>query len=252
MMAMAGRYATVAHHLVNNVYLLIGLSVDDPNLRHQLRTNSIISPGRVHFVVRHVSEPHEPSELTEAAKGVAEAGFDLHNLYTLYLTSHEIGGLCKLITMNVSDFADHARTAGVDIKLVYYISGIPGIGKTTILRHIGGLYALDEWVETPHELLAKPHNVLSESERDALDRWIADQFKLKNEVLRGFDEGIFIVERAPLDPLAFESKERVAGKTQTLSIGRCKAVESLCCTAIPRLFNDVSRIVSQSAKTAST
>jgi hypothetical protein len=217
MMAMAGRYATVAHHLVNNVYLLIGLSVDDPNLRVQLRTNSIISPGRVHFVVRHVSDPRDPGELSEAEKGVAEAGFDLHNLYSLYLTSQETEGLCNLITMSASDFAECARTQGIDTKLVYYLSGIPGIGKTTILRHMGGLYALDEWVETPHELLGKPHNALSESERDALDRWIAEQFKLKNDVLRNFDEGIFIVERAPLDPLAFESKTRVVSKARTYS-----------------------------------
>ena len=217
MMAMAGRYATVAHHLVNNVYLLIGLSVDDPNLRHQLRTNSIISPGRVHFVVRHVREPREPAKLTEGERGVAEAGFDLHNLYSLYLTSEEISGLCRLIAMDAPSFGEHANAVDVETKLVYYLSGIPGIGKTTVLRHMGGLYSLDEWVETPHELLVQPHSQLIESERDALDRWIASQFKLKNEVLRSFDEGIFIVERGPLDPLAFEVRERVSGKARTYS-----------------------------------
>jgi len=215
MMAMAGRYATVAHHLVNNVFLLIGLSVDDPNLRHQLRTNSIVSPGRVHFIVRHVKEAREPAELTEGENGVAETGFDLYNLYSLYLTSREIGGLCKLIAMTASDFAELATMAGIETKLVYYLSGIPGIGKTTILRHMGGLYALDEWVETPHELLARPHNTLSEHQRGKLDQWIAGQFKLKNQVLREFHEGIFIVERGPLDPLAFESQDRIPGKARS-------------------------------------
>ena len=214
MMAMAGRYATLAHHLVNNVYLLIGLSVDDPNLRHQLRTNALVSPGRVHFVVRHVTQPCEPDGLTEAQKRVAEAGFDLHNLNSLYLTSAEIAALCRLISLKASDFAEHAKAAGVNPKLVYYLSGIPGIGKTTVLRHMG-LYALDEWMEEPHELLARPHSALTDGERDALDRWIADQFKLKNQVLRNFAEGIFIVERAPLDPLAFETADRIAGKAKT-------------------------------------
>lgn len=215
MMAMAGRYATVAHHLVNNVYLLIGLSGDDANLRHQLRTNAIVSPGRVHFMVRYVENPREPKGLTEAEQRVADASFDLHNLCELYLTAEEIAALCRLIPLSMEEFAEHARAAGVDAKLVYYISGIPGIGKTTVLRHLGGLIALDEWMEEPHTLLARPHSNLTEAERDSLDRWIADQFKLKNKVLSSFGEGIFIVERGPLDPLAFESAERIAEKAVT-------------------------------------
>ena len=213
-MAMAGKYATLAHHFVNNVYLLVGLSGDDPNLRHQLRTSSILSPGRVHFIVRYVAEPRELVNLTDAEKGVAEAGFDLHNLYSLYLTSAEVNALFELIQMDEVLFSQAAGQAGVATKYVYYLSGIPGIGKTTVLRHIGGLFALDEWVETPNFLLSRPYKELTSTEREKLDSWVADQFKLKNKVLNSFDEGIFVVERAPLDPLAFEDVARRASKAE--------------------------------------
>ena len=147
--AMAGRYATIAHHLINNVYLLIGLSLDDPNLRHLLRSNAISSPGRIHFIIRHVDVEHHPEKLSQAERGIADAGFELHNLYTLYLTSDETAALGRLIGMEDYAFVELARRAGVGSKLVFYLSGIPGIGKTTVLSHMGGLVALDEWREEP-------------------------------------------------------------------------------------------------------
>jgi hypothetical protein len=221
MMTMAGRYATIAHHLVNNVYLLVGLSLEDPNLRQLLHANALASPGRIHFIVRHVDEPRE---LTTTDRGIAESGFDLHNLYSLYLTSEEIGALMALITMPDFEFGTHARAGGVDRKQVFYLSGIPGIGKTTVLRHLAGLQTLDEWVEEAHPLLSEPHDSLSKGQREQLDRWIAHQFELKNQVLRNFHDGMYLVERGPLDPLAFEQPDRVARKAQwyasQLDVGR--------------------------------
>jgi hypothetical protein len=130
----------------------------------------------------------------------------------LYLTSEEIGALAVLISMSLYEFKKHAMEAGVAPKQVFYLSGIPGIGKTTVLRHLAGLQTLDEWVEEAHPLLLEPHSKLSEGQRDQLDQWIARQFQLKNQVLRGFNDGIFLVERGPLDPLAFESDDRVSSK----------------------------------------
>jgi hypothetical protein len=212
MMTMAGRYATIGHHLVNNVYLLIGLSLDDPNLRQLLHANALASPGRIHFIVRHIDDPRPKSELTETEVSIAESGFDLHNLVSLYLTSEEIGSLAGLISMSPYDFQRHATEAGVPAKQVFYLSGIPGIGKTTVLRHLAGLQTLDEWVEEAHPLLLEPHSTLSQGQRDQLDQWIARQFQLKNQVLRGFSDGIYLVERGPLDPLAFETDDRVSSK----------------------------------------
>jgi len=44
---------------------------------------------------------------------------------------------------------------------------------------------------------------LTVEEKSTADDWIANQFKLKNDILRSQDEGIFVLDRGPLDPVAF-------------------------------------------------
>ncbi|MCY4725919.1 SIR2 family protein [Nocardioides sp. STR2] len=215
MMTAAGRYATMAHHLLNNVYLLVGLSLDDPNLRHMLRTHARTSPGRIHFVVRYLEKPCRRADLTPLQQSIGESGFDLHNLFTLYLSSEQIAALTELISMDGFAFRKIADAAGVDCRRVYYLSGVPGIGKTTTLRHMGGLMCLDEWMEEPSPLLSHPFSDLTEVDREALDRWVAVQFRMKNAFLHGgVNEGIVIVERGPLDPLAFEHSDRIPHKAR--------------------------------------
>jgi len=219
-----GNYATVAHHLSNNVQLLIGLSLDDQNLRHLIRTSAMQNPGRVHFLIRHVDTELPVEQLEATDREIADTGFRLHNLYTLYLSPAQTHRLARLVTMTAEEFDRCAEAAGVVTKRVFYLSGIPGIGKTTVLRRIGGLQTLDEWVEEPHELLLRPHSDLTPGERTRLDQWIASQFRLKNETLRNLGEGIYFVERGPLDPLAFEHEDSVADKAawyaDQLEIGR--------------------------------
>lgn len=214
LMTTAGRYATISHHLLNNVYLLLGLSLDDPNLRHLLHTHARTSPGRIHFVVRYLEEPCRRAELSPLQRSIADSGFDLHNLCTLYLGNSQISALTELISMRDYEFGRVASEAGVGTRRVYYLSGVPGIGKTTVLRHMGGLMCLDEWMTEPDELLSHPFDELSADDRGRLDDWVAWQFRQKNDYLHETGDGILIVERGPLDPLAFETADRVQGKAR--------------------------------------
>lgn len=215
----AGRYATISHHLLNNVYLLLGLSLDDPNLRYLLNTQARTSPGRIHFIVRYLETPCRRADLSPLQRSIAESGFDLHNLCTLYLSTEQISALTELISMVDFEFGRVALAAGVATRRVYYLSGVPGIGKTTVLRHMGGLMCLDEWMTEPDELLSHPFDTLKNTERDRLDRWIASQFRMKNDFLLETRDGIVIVERGPPDPLAFESPDRVQTKAQAYAEG---------------------------------
>ena len=215
-MTTAGRYATVSHHLTNNVYLLLGLSLEDANLRHMLRTHALSSPGRIHFYVKHT----DTNLLGEGASDevrdrVAESNFDLHNLFTMYLTDTQISALTWLVTAESYRFGQIAKKAGVEPLRIYYLSGVPGIGKTTVLRHMGGLLCVDEWMSAPDPLLSRPFKDLSVEEVATLDEWIAGQFRAKNVYLSGLSEGIVIVERGPLDPLAFVNTDGLVAKAMT-------------------------------------
>lgn len=216
-MTTAGRYATISHHLLNNVYLLIGLSLDDANLRHLLHTQARSSPGRIHFIVRFLDEPCRRADLSPFQQSIAESGFELHNLCTLYLTNDQIAALTQLISMPNYEFGEVAKSAGVGTRRIYYLSGVPGIGKTTVLRHMGGLMCLDEWMTEPDELLAHPFHELTQEQRGRLDGWVAKQFRLKNDFLRDTEDGIVVVERGPLDPLAFEDPDRVQAKASSFA-----------------------------------
>jgi SIR2-like domain len=216
MMATAGRYATISHHLLNNVYLLLGLSLDDPNLRHMLRSHALTSPGRIHFVVKYLDDPIRVSHLSPLQVSMAESSFELHNLFTLYLSGPQVSALTEMISMDDYPFSDLAEHAHVNTRRVYYISGVPGIGKTTVLRHMGGMLTLDEWMTEPNELLAHPFSALEKADRTSLDRWVAAQFRTKNSFLADdVPEGIVLVERGPLDPLAFEEPDRLGRKAKS-------------------------------------
>lgn len=215
-MTTAGRYATVSHHLANNVYLLLGLSLDDANLRHMLRTHALSSPGRIHFYVKFTDTNLLGEDATDDVRDrVAESNFDLHNLVTMNLTDTQISALTRLVTVKPYRFGQIARRADIEPLRIYYLSGVPGIGKTTVLRHMGGLRCVDEWMSAPDALLARPFKDLSDEEVAKLDEWVAGQFRAKNLYLSALSEGIVIVERGPLDPLAFVESDGLAAKATT-------------------------------------
>jgi hypothetical protein len=202
--SVAGRYGWLAHHFSKTSCLLLGLSLNDDTLRHLLRRNARDNPGHFHYYIQYRSADRQPSDDYDLA--VFNYRLDLYHLYTLLLDAEEIAALSDLIRADFHEFRDLAARAGVPTKYVFYLTGIPGVGKTTTLRTLGSLLVYDEWMTDPDPRLAQPFTSLSPTDAEEVDRWVRAQFRAKNEALRREREGLFVVERGPLDPLAFATK----------------------------------------------
>jgi hypothetical protein len=208
--SMAGQYSSLAHHLSKNTCLFIGLSLSDENLRHLLRRNAVTNPGHFHYYV-HWINPAKPLE-KERADALFEYRFKVYNLITLFLQNHEIRILGELIQLPYDEFKPVANAANVPTRYIFYLTGVPGIGKTTLLRHLASLSIYDEWMSEPLHLLAKPYSDLTNSEKALIDDWVAKQMRDKNDAIGREREGIFVVERGPLDPVSFVASEKTQEK----------------------------------------
>lgn len=211
-------------HLARNTCLLIGCSLEE-ELRNILMRCAQINPGSYHYYVHYM--PDGVSGVTEAQRElISETNFNVYNLITLFLTGEQIGGLLELINekaISQTRFEDLAAENSVQIKYNYYLTGPIGVGKSTTANLLRNLHVLDEWLHAKPPVLAKPWDELDESEREEADRWIAGQFRAKNDTLRHIKDGITVVDRPPLDPLAFAKKEERAAKAKSLLNAICPA-----------------------------
>lgn len=210
--SVAGRHFSFAHHLSKNTCLFMGVSFNDENLRHLLRRGATTNPGHYHYCIqwRRKGE-HRNREFEDT---LAEYRFEVYNLITLFLNDEEIASLGRLLGYDFEHLEDIAAEAGVNLTWVYYLTGIPGIGKTSVVRYMQSLWAYDEWPEEPLQTLAKPFPDLTTAERDTLDNWVARQFAIKNENLIGEREGVFLIDRATLDPITFVDEANMPRKAE--------------------------------------
>jgi hypothetical protein len=121
------------------------------------------------------------------------------------------------------EFCDLAETNGVKVKYCYYLTGPLGVGKSTAISSLGSLHTFDEWMEPRIPLLAELWTDLTKTQRRTTDRWIDRQFKLKNDNVRKVNCGIYVLDRAPLDPLAFTPKQQWAKRANELLSAICPA-----------------------------
>jgi hypothetical protein len=244
--SVAGHDASVTHHLSKQTCLFIGLSLSDETLRHLLRRNAVNNPGHFHYLVDWLN-PDRP--LTpERADALSAYRMRVYNLVTLYLADDEIRALGTLIQLPLEDFRRVADAAGAPLKYVFYLTGAPGVGKTTVLRHLASLNTYDEWMADPLPLLAKPYNKLSLDEQREVDDWVAKQLRDKNESLLREMEGVFVVERGPLDPLSFVDDDEVRRKaTAFRPLLLPTKFDQLCAGSVILLWGDSARISSRVA-----
>jgi hypothetical protein len=244
--SIAGRYASLSHHISKNICLLIGISLADENLRHFLRRNATTNPGHFHYIVEWLDS--EDAISRERRNALFEYRFSVYNLITLFLTSPQIAAVGRLIQCEEGEFATRAASAGARTKYVFYLTGIPGIGKTTVLRHLASLSTYDEWPVDPLPLLAKPYSELTDDDRIYLNDWVAKQFRTKNESLLNENEGIFVIERGPLDPISFEAEE---GMREKAAWYRPRLVPTsldlVCCGSVLLLCGDTEIVSSRIA-----
>lgn len=210
---MAGHFSSLLHHFSKTTCLLVGLSLDDSTLRHLLRQNAKINPGHYHYFVHYVEDLDalDPKEL-DARR---DANFEVFNLITLFLTGAEIAALGRLLSLEFRELRAAAAEAGASLSYTYYLTGVPGVGKTTTSSYFKSLVTYDEWLERRLPEMGRPHVELSSDEREKVDAWIRNQIGLKNQRLvddeREKGVGLTVVDRCVPDAIAF-SEDRNSWK----------------------------------------
>ena len=101
-----------------------------------------------------------------------------------------------------------------------------GLDALSTINHFRNLVVLDEWLDQRPPVLAKDWETLTPEEKQFADNWLLSQFKRKNEKLRNEREGIFVLDRGPLDPLTFtpdaEWNQKAARLLDTICPGQAE------------------------------
>jgi predicted ATPase len=222
----AGDQAGLVSHLSKNTCLLIGLSLEDDTLRNALMQAANSCPGNFHYYVHYL----EPGKVlhNEVRNAITLANFKVYNLITLFLNDEGIKALGELIDINncqKKEFSEFANQHNIKTRFCFYITGALGVGKSTVINNFRNLVALDEWLEQRPRELEKDWETLSPMQREQVDKWIANQFKLKNDILNKRLEGVFVLDRGPLDPLAFTPDSEWNKKAERLLTAICSGSE---------------------------
>jgi hypothetical protein len=104
----------------------------------------------------------------------------------------------------------------VNLKYVFYVTGAMGVGKSTCLSHFFSMDTFDEWTQERLPALARDRKKLDSDERAAVDEWLLGEFYRKNWNLSEAKMGVLLVDRPPLDPLAFTDADDWKKKARDL------------------------------------
>ncbi len=213
----AGDQAGLVSHFSKHTCLLIGLSLEDETLRSVLMQGARSCPGNFHYYVHYLSPDEALDE--DKRRAIRLANFKVYNLVTLFLGDDEIPALGEMIDVEgcqEDPFCDFAGEHDIPVRFRFYVTGPIGVGKSTAINHFRNLAVLDEWLEERPPILAKDYEELDENEGPQADEWVAGQFKSKNDILRNKREGVFMMDRGPLDPLSFTADDEWSAKAGLL------------------------------------
>lgn len=202
--SMYGHYNTLFSIYSRYTTLFIGLSLSDNTLKHLLHHNAKLNPGNYHYYIYYVGDNDDITD--EEKYAIQSMYFNVYNLLVMFMTNEEISALGYLINKK-HDISDLSLKLGLPNKYRYYISGIPGSGKTTSLNYFKMLSVHTEWPEKKIANLDVPHDKLTPDEVKEVDEWIDRQFKIKNYAIYNDQSNIQIIDRSLLDPLAFKNKD---------------------------------------------
>lgn len=216
--SMAGRYASLATHFSQTTCLLIGLSLQDPTLKHLLRQSAINFPGHFHYFVKYVHDSSKQNATCDLAE--SDANFNVYNLQTLFLTGEEINALGVLISAPENEFNSLAQEVVRHYSFRYFVVGSVAAGKSTTVNYFRSLLTQDEWTEQRAPNMEKAPDLLTEVEKVEIDNWVAEQVNQKNmNLLDTAISGIHVIDRAPLDAFAFTLEEDMWKSKATLLLG---------------------------------
>jgi hypothetical protein len=202
--ALAGDFSFLLNHMSKNTCLMVGSSLEDEDLRNLLVQSAQANPGNPHYHV-YFLEPGKSMPASDA-QAIRRANFHVYNLITLFLHEDEIAALADLLCggyLNDNEFADRLLELGSQSAYRFYLTGALGVGKSAATTQLRNLMVLDEWAEPRLPVLAKSWDQLTPAQKKRADSWVAKQFRIKNDRLRHETFGIALVDRPPMDPLAF-------------------------------------------------
>ena len=127
-----------------------------------------------------------------------------------------LGELIDIDSYPTNKFCDFAAQHDIEVRYRYYVIGALGVGKSTAINQFRNLVVLDEWLEQRLPILAKRWDKLTNDEKRTADEWVINQFKMKNDILRNDHEGVFVMDRGPLDPVAFTPDTEWSDKSAQL------------------------------------
>jgi hypothetical protein len=181
-------------HLATKTCLFIGLSLNDPNLKHLLRQCATANPGQCHYYVCY----NEDEKLCDEAKeAIRHANFQVYNLITLFLNRKQIAALGGLLSKPEIMLRRGAEECDINLKYLYYVTGTMGVGKSTCLSNLYSITTYDEWTQERLPALAKDRKDLTDGEVLEVDAWLRDEFYRKNWNLSEARIGLHLIDRPP-------------------------------------------------------
>lgn len=196
-----GYYSPLLYILFKNTLLFIGLSLNDENLRHLLRQNAVINPGHFHYFVYYIGNKH-PDE--NQKKAIRDSYFETFNLITLFLDDEGLRELGVLINMSDSEFRDKSINANKNVCYNFYLTGMPGTGKTSALNCFSSFNVFNEYLDSKPKDINRDDQKMADDKTE-IDLWFLEQFKKKNRRIEAnhFTPCLQVIDRTPLDPLAY-------------------------------------------------
>lgn len=196
-----GCYSPLLYILFKNTLLFIGLSLNDENLRHLLRQNAVINPGHFHYYVYYIGNGC-PDEYQ--MKAIRDSYFETFNLITLFLDDEGLKELGVLINMSDSEFRDKSINANKNMCYNFYLTGMPGTGKTSALNSFTSYNVFNEYLDPKPKDINRDDNKMADDKQE-IDLWFLEQFKKKNRRIEAnhYLPCIQVIDRTPLDPLAY-------------------------------------------------
>jgi len=206
--SVSGHYMALSYHFSQNTCLFIGLSLDDSTLKHLLRKNAILHPGHVHYYIHFLEDNNSLNE--EHRSAIRDANFEVYNLVTLFLDRKGIAMLGQLLGMDddkgVEIIADQL---GVSPVYRFFLTGSVSVGKSTAISHFRSLRTHDEWFDKRSPRMEDDPNIVEDpAVIDRIDKWVAQQWHVKNFILSNEKHGVHIIDRCPLDALSFTPENK--------------------------------------------
>lgn len=210
----SGHYALLANHVSQMTNLLVGLSLDDPTLRHVLHRSARTHPGHFQYYVKFVREG-EPVD-RDRQRAEFDSNFKVHNLITLFLDSERLAALGFILSQDSRAYEKRLNELGLPLSYRYFLAGSVGVGKTTAVSQLRSLRVLEEWLEPLPETMTVDPRTLTPNQLEKIDDWVDDQIERKNSRLVLASPGIDVIDRAPLDAFAYVRPEHWASRAQAL------------------------------------